>query len=170
MDPLAALQTAQRAYAAGDYDQAREFLNNYREWRKAGGFEPAVPEGADNAARVLGKALAQNFRVTFEILTDERAVYGDEFESGDVIETRSLRDALKALNETRTNRVDGVQSIEPDCIPCNWPRSICVINGMEFETGATETRCLHIPPHITRGSARRIARLCNVADICMTLD
>lgn len=110
------------------------------------------------------------FRVTFDITTDESAEHGEHEESGEVEETQSLRDAIKALQATRTNEVDGVYAVEPDCIPCNWPRSIRVINGKEFRTGAEETRTLHIPAAISRASARRIARLCGVPDHCMTLD
>ena len=110
------------------------------------------------------------FTVTFDIVTDESAKQGDCEAYGIIDDFTRLRDALKALNETRTSMVDSVECIEPDCIPCDWPRSVRVVNSREFKTGACETRYLHIPARITRASARRIARLAGVADHTMTLD
>jgi len=40
MDPKAALDSAESAIKAGDLEEAEEFLANYREWRRKGGFEP----------------------------------------------------------------------------------------------------------------------------------
>jgi hypothetical protein len=64
--------------------------------------------------------------------------------------------------KTRTSRVDGVEAIEADSYPCDVPRWITVYNGMEYETGASESRSLHIPDTVTPGTARRIAKLLGV--------
>lgn len=98
------------------------------------------------------------FGVTFEIITPESAEDGEADSRGWIEEGASLRDALKALHGTRTNRVGGVEDISLDSWPCERPRSITVTNGSEFETGAHESRALHIPASVTRSSARRIAR------------
>lgn len=40
MDPKAALDSAQSSIDSGNRAEAIEYLGNYREWRKNGGFEP----------------------------------------------------------------------------------------------------------------------------------
>jgi hypothetical protein len=111
------------------------------------------------------------FTVTYEIVTPQSAAHGEADERGYVddhgcTDTKplplTLRDALKAFRGTRTNRVDGVECTELDSSPCVRPRWITVCNGMEFETGAHESRSLHIPGTVTNSSARRIARLTGV--------
>ena len=94
------------------------------------------------------------FNVTYDIVTPESAEYGDYAESGFIAESLSLREALEAVKETRTSLVDGA-TIEL----CNSGAGYCltVTNGMEFQTGANETRTLHMS--CTRSTARRIARL-----------
>lgn len=99
------------------------------------------------------------FSVTYEIVTPESAEHGDVDERGFVEENATLRDAIQAVNETRTNRVDGVDCIETDSSPCIRPRWITIANGGEFETGAHESRSLHVPDTVTTASARRIARI-----------
>lgn len=99
------------------------------------------------------------FAITYEIVTPESAEHGDADERGYIIEDTDLRDAIQLLHRTRTNRVDGVSAIEPDSSPCVRPRWVTLTNGMEFETGAVESRSLHIPDTVTASSARRIARL-----------
>ena len=99
------------------------------------------------------------FNVTYEIVTPESAENGDVDESGFIAENVSLRDALALVSETRTSRVGGVECSECDSSPCSHPRWITVMNGMEFETGAQESRSLHIPDGVTASTARRIARL-----------
>jgi hypothetical protein len=107
---------------------------------------------------------AHKFAVTYSIVTPESAEDGDAEEYGacDWINPFSLRDALDALHSTRTSKCDGVVAIEPDSAPCDKPRAVTVFNGMEFETGAHESRTLHIPDTVTRASARRIARAAGV--------
>ena len=99
------------------------------------------------------------FNVTYEIVTPESAEEGDAEERGFICEGFSLRDAMTLLHETRTSLVDGVESIDCDSYPCDCPRWITVTNGMEYETGAHESRSLHIPAALTEATARRIARL-----------
>ena len=99
------------------------------------------------------------FSVTYEIVTQESAEHGDAEERGYICEDSDLRSALTELHETRTSRVDGVECIDCDSYPTTAPRWITVTNGMEYETGAQESRSLHLPAGITPASARRIARL-----------
>jgi hypothetical protein len=40
MDPKACLQAAFRAFQLGRFDEAREHLATYKQWRRSGGFEP----------------------------------------------------------------------------------------------------------------------------------
>ncbi len=40
MDPKETLRLAEQAIYDGEYEDATEHLNNYREWRERGGFEP----------------------------------------------------------------------------------------------------------------------------------
>jgi len=97
------------------------------------------------------------FNVSFDIVTPESAESGDSAERGFVVEAATLREAIGLLRQTRTPACDGAQSIEPDSMPC--PYAVTVCNGMEFRTGAQESRTLHIPRFVTAASARRIARV-----------
>jgi hypothetical protein len=92
------------------------------------------------------------FAVTFEIITAKSAEHGDAEERGHVEESATLRDALKAA------RGAGVESIETDSShgPARW---ITITAGQDFETGAYESRALHIPEHVTNASRARIVRL-----------
>lgn len=99
------------------------------------------------------------FNVTYEIITPESAEAGDAEERGFVAENVSLRDAIELVRETRTAQVDGVESIETDEWPMRAPCWVSVINGMEYQTGAQETRSLHMPDNLTPATRCRIARL-----------
>lgn len=103
--------------------------------------------------------MLNQFAVTYEIVTEESASEGEADESGWICERVSLRVALRNVADTRTNEVDGVESIECDESPVVAPRWVTVTNGMEFRTGAHESRSLHIPHGVTAASRRRIARL-----------
>ncbi len=94
------------------------------------------------------------FTVTHQIVTQESAEHGecDESQSDCVTDLR-LRDAVSEWRDTRTSHVGGVQCIEGD--HC----AVTVTNGLEFLTGAQESRTLHIPANISRASGRRLARL-----------
>lgn len=102
------------------------------------------------------------FNVTYAIYTEESVECGDAEERGFIDENLSLRDAVRLVNQTRTNRVSAVECIEANEWPCVAPRSITITNGMEYETGDHEERSLHIPHGVTPASRRRIARLLGV--------
>lgn len=103
------------------------------------------------------------FNVTYEIVTPESAEHGDAEERGFILEGATFREAFCAAHETRTNRVDGIETIEADEWPIRAPRWFTVVNGTEFETGAHESRSLHLPDHVTTASRRRVARLFGLA-------
>lgn len=99
------------------------------------------------------------FNVTYEIVTPESAAEGDAEERGFIACGCRLREALQDLHATRTSQVSGVECVECDSLPCESPRWVTVTNGMEYLTGAQESRSLHIPDNISSAIARRIARL-----------
>lgn len=104
------------------------------------------------------------FNVTYDIVTPESAEFGDADERGFVVENATLSEAIDAVTSTRTSHVGGVECIEPNIWP--WQNgsfdSVTVSNGMEYLTGACESRTLHIPENVTRSSRLRIARLIGV--------
>lgn len=102
--------------------------------------------------------MKSGFNVTYDVVTPESAEHGDS-EAGFVAEDLPLRAALECLFETRTSRVDGVSAIEANEYPVEFPYWLTVTNGMEFETGAYESRSLHFPDWVTGSSRRRVARL-----------
>lgn len=104
------------------------------------------------------------YSVTYEIVTAESAESGNADERGDIDTGVTLREAFNLVNHTRTSRVDGVMAVESDCSPMRGQRVgfVTVINGTEYETGAQESRSLHIPESVTAASSRRIARLLGV--------
>lgn len=99
------------------------------------------------------------FNVTYEITTPESAENGDSEETGFIVQDVGLREAIEAVQGTRTSGVDGVECIEANDSDIGAARWITVSNGMEFETGATESRSIHIPDNVTRASRIRIARI-----------
>lgn len=106
--------------------------------------------------------MRRDFRVTYEIVTQESAEHGEADERGFISEGENLREAIADARGTRTCHCDGVLSVEADEYPMRAPRSVTISNGMEFLTGAYENRSLHIPDGITSASRRRIARLLGV--------
>lgn len=102
------------------------------------------------------------FNVTFEIFTPESAEHGDSAECGFIARNLPLREALEAVTGTRTSRVCGVECIEPSGSEIRAARWLTVFNGMEFETGARESRSLHFPDSVTGASRARIVRLLSV--------
>lgn len=93
------------------------------------------------------------FNVTYELVAPESSELGDCAEQGFALKDAGLRDAIDSLFETRTSRVDGIAFGEADY------GSARIGNGMEFETGANETRTLHMPQHVTGSSRGRVLRL-----------
>jgi hypothetical protein len=94
------------------------------------------------------------FDVTFEIWTPEDCEHGDTDNRGFVVEGVSLREAVREI---------GHYALEADCWPVSSPR--CFTNfeyDENFQTGARESRSLHLPNHLTEASRMRIARLLGV--------
>ena len=58
MDPKACLDACTQALFLGDFATARERLNEYREWRERGGFEPPEVAGGIFKAYVRGDVYA----------------------------------------------------------------------------------------------------------------
>lgn len=50
MDPEACLTRAEEALADGDLEECQAALDDYRDWRSRGGFQPA--DGDDRAAGI----------------------------------------------------------------------------------------------------------------------
>ena len=98
------------------------------------------------------------FSVTYEIVTQESADYGDTDSRGYIAEDVSLRDALQYVTETRTNECGGIESISADSSH-GRPRWVTVQNSMEYTSGAYESRSIHIPSNVSDSTASRIARL-----------
>jgi hypothetical protein len=98
------------------------------------------------------------FNVTYEIVTPESAEEGEAEEIGFIAEGIGLREAAREVFRTRTSKVDCCTRIEPSAsgLDFDW---ITVTNGMEYHTGANESRSLHIPSSVTNASRARIARL-----------
>lgn len=94
------------------------------------------------------------FNVTYEIVTPESAGYADAEERGFIDKDLPLREAVQELFRTRTNACDGISAIERS--NDSW---MTVYNGMEFKTGAYESRSLHIPESVSQYSADRLMRL-----------
>jgi len=101
------------------------------------------------------------FSVTYAIVTPESAEEGDVDEQGFELTDASLREAIAAVLSTRTNKVDGIECIETSEGGSHF-RWITVTNGLEYETGAQESRSLHIPDHVTDSNRCRIAHLLGV--------
>lgn len=118
------------------------------------------------------------WRVTYSIVTPESAEAGDVAEIGVLGDHESLRDAVDEWRETRmahcdvvqcvewretrTAHCDGVQCVESNEWPVIAPRWFDIVNGPEFQTGAQESRSLHIPEAVTPASRCRLARVLGV--------
>jgi len=96
------------------------------------------------------------FSITFEIVTPESAESGEAEETGFIVESVRLREAVDEFHRTRTNQVDGVEALEDS------GRWFTVVNGPEFETGAQESRSIHPAGNITPASYRRLGRLLGI--------
>ena len=92
------------------------------------------------------------FHVTYQIVTEESAEHGDAAESGFIGKDLGLREAVNAVFRTRTLFVGGYSTIYDD-------RTLTVDNGMEFLTGAYESRSLHRDRGVTDTSWARLCRL-----------
>ena len=92
------------------------------------------------------------FHVTYQIVTEESAEQGEAAESGFIDKDLGLRVAVDAVFRTRTLFVGGYSTIYDD-------RTLTVDNGMEFLTGAYESRSLHRDRGVTDTSWARLCRL-----------
>ena len=97
------------------------------------------------------------FSVTYEIVTAQSAEHGDAAERGFEWQNANLRDAVKTVLGTRSSRCsqEVIEAFETGC-----GYAVRVINSPCYDTGEQESRTLHIPPLISRVSARRIAKIC----------
>ena len=57
MDPTATLRLAMEAIENGEYEEAHEHLEAYREWRNKGGFEPYWLNSGQGPWTITGDAL-----------------------------------------------------------------------------------------------------------------
>ena len=89
----------------------------------------------------------KQFSVTYEIVTSESAEDGDVAEDGYVAENVSLRDAI--------DDVGGV------CYEHNGSYEWFTNHeyNLDYQTGAQESRSLHMPDNATPASCDRVARL-----------
>lgn len=93
------------------------------------------------------------------VVYQDIAYDGESRAAACVADDVTLRDALDAVQSTRTNQVDGVECREASDGPRGRVRWFTIYNGMEYLTGAHESRSLHIPNSVSVASSRRIARL-----------
>lgn len=97
------------------------------------------------------------FRVTYAIVTPESAEQGDYDETGFVSEGCSLSEAVDLIGGSTAEADSSPISLST---PPRWfTQSEYDVN---YSTGATESRSLHLPRNITPSSALRIARLLGV--------
>lgn len=99
------------------------------------------------------------FNITYEIVAQESAAEGDVEERGFIGQDLSLREAINLVFETRTSACGGIECVEANQYPVIDPDWITVYHGMEYETGAQESRSIHLPRSVTPSSKMRIARL-----------
>jgi hypothetical protein len=66
MDPRTCLVAARAAVKASDYEMASEYLQDYADWRRLGGFEPSfITVAGDELAYALNHAcLLHGFEVS----------------------------------------------------------------------------------------------------------
>jgi len=102
------------------------------------------------------------YSVTYDIVTEESAEEGDTADSGHILESALLDDAIHSVLDTESNTIDGryIHANESN----GRIRWITVSNGADWITGESETRYLHIPETVTASSSRRIARLLGVEE------
>lgn len=106
--------------------------------------------------------MSPRFSVTFEIVTPESAEDGEAESLGFIGQNMPLREAIESLFETRTSAVDGIAYREANDSDACRARWFSVGNGMEFETGATESRSIHFPETMTPASRARLCALLSV--------
>lgn len=93
--------------------------------------------------------LTQGFSVTYEIVTQESAEYGDAAERGFHAENVSFRQAMSDIPQGH---------IEANCYPIDGGVRWFTSYGETDCYGETESISLHLPDNITPSSRLRIAR------------
>ena len=93
------------------------------------------------------------FHVSYEIVTEESAEYGDAEERGVISDNVCLRYAVEDVLAARSS----VSAIEPSS--ADDPRWITVYYEMDPATGDYENRSLHMPYELTQATRRRILKL-----------
>ena len=88
----------------------------------------------------------QPFAVTYEIVTPESAADGDVEEHGYVVESCDLAEAMEEVGGVCYDSADG-----------RWFAN--VEYNVDYQTGAYESRSLHMPDNATPASCARVARL-----------
>ena len=96
------------------------------------------------------------FSVTYDIVTPESAEHGDTAENGFISSRVRLRDAVADFLRGRTRHRDSGNGVEDQG---DW---FANYHGMEFKTGAYETRYLFPPHNVTPASYARLARLLGI--------
>ena len=99
------------------------------------------------------------FTVTYEIVTPESTELGDYLELGCVKTGVPVREPLEEVWSTRTSQVDGILCVEADNSEWTEARWVTVHNGMEYLTGAYESRSIHFPAHLTGATRKRLVRV-----------
>lgn len=104
--------------------------------------------------------MKERFSVTYDVYTAESAADGAAAESGWLLESCTLRDAVSAM--------EGAACIEADCWPLSlecpprWFTGYDADFNRLLRAGEHENRHMHLPRNITPSSARRIARLLQI--------
>lgn len=93
------------------------------------------------------------FHVSYEIVTEKSAEYGDAEERGVISDNVCLRYAIEDVLAARSS----VSAIEPSS--ADDPRWITVYYEMDPTTGDYENRSLHMPQELTPATRRRIVKL-----------
>lgn len=99
------------------------------------------------------------WNVTYDVVTEASAQYGDVAERGFVDRHLSLREAFETALEARAETLLGEIAAEARDSDESRARWVGFTHPQEIEGGAVETRSVHIPEHVTPASRARIVRL-----------
>ncbi len=101
--------------------------------------------------------MSRKFSVTYEIVTYESAEDGEAAEQGYIVQDVGLREAIGELNGA---------AVQPSCYPFDPSYSYVwfstVDADIDYRTGESEYRSLHLPATLTSSTRLRIARLLGV--------
>jgi hypothetical protein len=102
--------------------------------------------------------MKKSFTVTYEIITEESAEFGDFAETGFVERDLSLREAVDHLFNTRGTYAR-ITAIEGDCSDISQTRWVTVYHNQDWFNGEYENRSIHFPKNITPSSRKRLVDL-----------